>query len=85
MFKKISEYFEPILSPQCDFRKEFSVQHCLSAMLEEQKSTVGNKRNFGAILTDLSKAFDRLPHDLLFAKLNAYGFSLPAKRLVQSY
>ena len=35
MFKKISEYFEPILSPQCDFRKEFSVQHYLSAMLEE--------------------------------------------------
>ena len=43
------------------------------------------KRTFGALLTDLSKAFECLPHDLLLAKLNAYGFSLPALRLVQSY
>ena len=49
------------------------------------ESAVDNKRNFGALLTDLSKAFDCLPHDLLLAKLNAYGFSLPALKLVQSY
>ena len=53
-------------------------------MLERWKLAVDNKRNFGALLTDLSKAFDCLPHDLLFAKLNAYGFSLSALRLVQS-
>ena len=58
---------------------------CLLAMLEKWKLAVDNKRNFGALLTDLSKAFDCLPHDLLLAKLNAYGFSLPALRLVQSY
>ena len=34
---------------------------------------------------DLSKAFDCLSHDLLLAKLNSYGFSLPASRLMQSY
>ena len=54
-------------------------------MLEKWKLAVDNKINFGALLTDLSKAFDCLPHDLLLAKLNAYGFSLPALRLVQSY
>ena len=37
---------------------------------------------FGALLTDLSKAFDCLSHDLLIAKLNAYGFSIVALRLV---
>ena len=40
---------------------------------------------FGALLTDLSKAFDYLNHDLLIVKLNAYGFSFPALRLVHDY
>ena len=39
----------------------------------------------GGLLTDLSKSFDCLSHDLLLAKVNAYRFSLPALRLVQSY
>ena len=86
MFKQISEYFEPILSKfQCGFRKGFSVQHCLLAMLEKWKAAVDNKKTFGALLTDLSKAFDCFPHDLLLAKLKAYGFSLSALKLVQSY
>ena len=77
LFKQISEHFRPILSKfQCGFRKGFSAQHRLLAKLEKWKSTVDNKRNFGALLIDPSKVFDCLPHDLLRAKLNAYGFSL---------
>ena len=34
---------------------------------------------------DLSKAFDCLNHGLLIAKLNAYGFSTSALRLIHSY
>ena len=40
---------------------------------------------FDALLIDLSKAFDCLNHDLLIAKLNAHGFSLPALRLIHDY
>ena len=40
---------------------------------------------FGALLTDLSKAFDCLNHELLIAKLNAYGFTLPALKLIHNY
>ena len=54
-------------------------------MLKRWKSAIDNKKMFGALLTDLSKAFDCLSHDLLIAKLNAYGFSIAALRLVQNY
>ena len=40
---------------------------------------------FGALLTDLSRAFDFLNHELIIAKLNAYGFSLTALKLVHNY
>ena len=54
-------------------------------MLEKWKSAVDNKKVFGALLTILSKAFDCLSHDLLIAKLNAYGFSMAASRLKKNY
>ena len=40
---------------------------------------------YGSLLTDLSKAFDCLPHRLLIAKLNAYGVSNEACTLVAKY
>ena len=36
-------------------------------------------------MTDLSKAFDCIPHDLLIAKLEAYGFDNYTIRYVYSY
>ena len=54
-------------------------------MLEKWKRFVDSVKAFGALLTDLSKAFDCLDHELLIAKLNAYGFSLPALRLIHDY
>ena len=54
-------------------------------MLGKWKMVVDNKKAFGAVITDLSKAFDCLSHDVLLANLNAYGFSLPTLRLMQSY
>ena len=37
------------------------------------------------LLTDLSKAFDFLPHDFIVAKFIAYGFSLLASKLVPNF
>ena len=54
-------------------------------MLEKWKSAVDKGKSFGALLTDLSKAFDCLSHDLLLAKLHAYGFSLSSLKLTYSY
>ena len=44
-------------------------------MVEEWKENLDNNFNVGAVLTDLSKAFDRIPHDLMIAKLSAYGLN----------
>ena len=42
-------------------------------------------KGFGALLTGLSKVFDCLDHELLIAKLNTYGLSLPALRFINDY
>ena len=39
----------------------------------------------GAILTDLSKVFDCIFHDLLIAKLFAYGFDYQSLRIMESF
>ena len=51
-------------------------------MLEKWKRTLDKKYVAGAILTDLSKAFDSLDRDLLIAKLDAYSFSHSALKLI---
>ena len=54
-------------------------------MIDKWEKAVDNHKVFGAVLTDLSKAFDCICHDLLIAKLNAYGLSLPALKLITDY
>ena len=86
LFKQISNFMEPFFSKQqCGFRKGYSTQYCLLSMLEKWKSAVDKGKYFGALLTDLSKAFDCISHELILAKLHAYGFSLRALRLIHSY
>ena len=84
--KQITNFMDPLPSKyQCGFRRGFSAQNCLLAMLEKWKSSAGDGKAFGVLLTDLSKAFDSLSHELTIAKLNTYGFSLSALKLMQSY
>ena len=47
-------------------------------MIKLWKKALDEQKVAGAVLTDLSKAFDCLPHDLLIAKLHAYGFEKSA-------
>ena len=52
-------------------------------MLVHWKSAVDKGKVFGGLY--LSKAFDCLSHELIIAKLNAYGFNLAALKFVQGY
>ena len=84
--RQLSNHFDNILSKfQCGFRKGYSPQDCLLLMIDKWKKAVDNNKVFGALLTDLSKAFDCICHDLLVAKLNAYGLSFPALKMIQDY
>ena len=51
----------------------------------KMEKNVDNGGVFGALLTDLSKAFDCVSHDLIFAKLEAYGFHIDALKLIHEY
>ena len=54
-------------------------------MIEKWKKSLDSKGSFGALLTDLSKAFDCIPHELMIAKFDAYGFDLKVLTLVFNY
>ena len=80
------DYFDSIFSKyQCGFRKGDSPQHCLLYMIEKIKQTRDNDNVFATVLTDLSKAFDCINHELLIAKLNAYGFDSPSLKFISGY
>ena len=86
MLRQISSFMDFCLSKQqCGFIKGYRAQYCLFVMLEKWKNARGKGKCFGALLTDLSKALDCLSHELLIAKLHAYGFDLPSLKLIQSY
>ena len=69
----------------CGYRKGFSTQQALLSLIEKWKNILDKKGYGGAVLMDLSKAFDTLNHDLLIAKLHAYGFTRESLKLIKSY
>ena len=70
IYDQIQLFFDSLLS-KYQLRVSY---HCLITLIEKWKKIVDNGGAFGALLTDLSKGFDCLPHELLIAKLDAYGF-----------
>ena len=87
MQKQMVAYIEKFLSPYlCGYRKGFNSQYALIAMIEKWKKCLDGEGGFaGAIMMDLSKAFDTINHELLIAKLEAYGFEEDALNTVHSY
>ena len=78
----MEKYFSPLISA---YRTSYSSQNVIIRLLEEWRTKLDNNFVVGAVLTDLSKAFDCIPHDLLIAKLAAYGLSEEALMYILSY
>ena len=78
----MNDHFSRFVSP---YRKNYNTLHVLIRLLEEWRLYLDNNYFVGAVMTDLSKAFDYVPHDLLIAKLEAYGFDNSTIRYVYSY
>ena len=86
LYNQMHNFIESKLSNhQCGFRKGFSAQYCLIVLIEKWRASIDNKCSAGVLLTDLSKAFDCLVHDLLIAKLDAYGFNYTSLQLIHNY
>ena len=83
---QIVDFMDSICSPYVSaYRKNYSTHHVLIRLLEEWRKGLDDGYLVGAILMDLSKAFDCIPHDLLIAKLHAYGFQKDALKYIYSY
>ena len=67
------------------YRKFYSSNNVLMKIIEDWKKHLDDGDFVGTILMDLSKAFDFVPHDLLIAKLHAYGFDMNSLIFFYSY
>ena len=83
LHRQVSSYVDQFLSTfMCGYRKGFSTQQALLSLIERWKNTLDQNGYGGAILMDLSKAFDTINHDLFIAKLGAYGFDIESLKLI---
>ena len=62
-----------------------SSSHVLMRLIEDWKASLDNKKLVETALMDLPKACDCIPHDLLVAKLHAYGLTTEAFTFLCSY
>ena len=91
MFEKeiigqLSCHFENHFSPYVSgFRNKHSWETVLIRMVEHIKKQLNEGKVVCAVLIDLSKAFDCLPHKLLISKFRAYGISVSACDVITSY
>ena len=67
------------------YRKGYSTNHVLIRLIENWRTTLDKNLFTGAVLMDLYKAFDCIPHHLLIAKLHAYGLSFDTVTFLNSY
>ena len=69
----------------CSYRKGYSAQNAIVYLIEKWRKTLDTKGYAGEVLMDLSKAFDTINHELMIAKLSAYGLDKGSLKIILSY
>ena len=83
---KLLNHFSDILPDFVSaYRSKYSSNHMTLRLTEEWKEKLDKGFFAGAVLIDLSNAFDCITHDLLIAKLNVYGFDRKSLVFFYSY
>ena len=87
LFNQLQRFSNKILWPLlCGFRKGYSTQYALINLLQKwQKCLDASDGIVGTLLMNLSKVYDCVNHDLIIAKLEAYGVGENSLRLIQDY
>ena len=67
------------------FLRGHSCCTALLKMTEDWRSALDQKHDVRVVIINLSKAFDSICHNLLLAKLKAYGLNSSAVDLIRSY
>ena len=86
MFDQLYDVFQPLFSSNMSgFLRGHSCCIVLVKMVDDWRLALDSKKVTGSIATDLSKAFDSICHNLLLAKLRAYGVGEEAIDFLHSY
>ena len=84
--QQLLPFLETILDPRmAAYRKGYSCQRVLLRVVEDWKLALDDRKHVAAMLMDLSKAFYSLPHELIIAKLKAYGMKEEGCAFVWAY
>jgi len=84
--EQISDFMSSRLNSKLGaYRKGHGCSQVLTLAVNSWKWSLDENLFVGALLMDLSKAFDSIPHDLLISKFYSYGFSANACKFMLSY
>ena len=86
LFDQLYSSFLPTFSPNMSgFLRGHSTATALIKLTDDWRKSLDEKQEVGVVAIDLSKAFDCICHNLLLAKLKAYGLHDTALKLLRSF
>ena len=88
MHKRLLHFIEKLELLYCyqfGFRKKHSTELALIHLINKVATSIDENKLTAGVFLDLSKAFDTISHEILFYKLEHYGFRGIALSWIKSY